>query len=363
MKLIEKSTILISESVTGNANTDLQKRQVDSMTIKDIAARVQVSVTTVSRVLNDKPDVHPQTRKKILEVIEESGYRPSGLARGLAMQKTNIIAFLVPDITNPNFPELARGVVDRAKEFGYSVMFFDTNHDVHMEKEAIHVLESKQVDGIILSFSGESMDELQKLKREHFPAVQIYRKSPNSVISTIAIDNVESAYKATKYLVDLGHRNIAHLARSLKTMSGQERVIGYKRALADLHIPLRAEWLLEGEYTRDSGYANMNRLLDMEIRPTAVFAANDVIAIGAYQAIYDRGLTIPDDISIVGHDDIEFAEILRPRLTTVTTFKYKLGQAAVDLVLEEISGSTERQKEIIFHTELVVRDSASELQH
>lgn len=331
------------------------------MTIKDIADLVQVSVTTVSRVLNDKPDVHPETRKKILEVIEELGYRPSGLARGLALQKTYIIAFLVPDITNPNFPELARGIVDRAKECGYSVMFFDTNHDVHMEKEAIYVLESKQVDGIILSFSGESMDELQKLRREHFPVVQIYRKSPNSVISTIAINNVESAYRATKYLIDRGHREIAHLARSLKTMSGQERVIGYKQALADHHLPFREEWLTEGDYTWDSGYANMNRLLDLENRPTAVFAANDVIAIGAYEAIFDRGLRIPDDISVVGHDDIEFAKIVRPRLTTTTTFKYKLGQAAVDLLLEEISGPSDRQKEIVFHTELLVRDSVKEL--
>ena len=173
-------------------------------TIKDIARHSGVSVSTVSRVLNKKPDVNAETEVRVNGAIKELGYSPNSVARGLVLKRSNVIGFVVPDITNPSFPELARGVVDKARQYGYSVIFFDSNHDNKVEKEALKLLRSKQVDGIIVSFSEANQEEFIKLKEDQFPAVQIYRKSPKSVISTIAIDNVDSAYKAVKYLLGLG---------------------------------------------------------------------------------------------------------------------------------------------------------------
>lgn len=337
------------------------EREICNVTIKDIADTAHVSITTVSRVLNDKPDVNPETRKKILEVIEELGYRPSGVARGLALKKTNVIGFLARDITNPNFPELARGIVDRAKQHEYSVMFFDTEHDIHMEKEAIRILKNKQVDGIILSFHEESLDELHKLHEQHFPVVQVYRESPECKISTVSLDNVGSAYTATRHLIELGHKRIGHLARAFEVLSGIERLEGYKKAMIDNGLEVREEWIRVGECSIESGYENMKALLDIEPKLTAVFASKDMIAIGAYEAIFEKGLAIPSDFSIVGHDNIDASMILRPRLTTMTTFKYKLGQTAMDLLLEEIADSERGRKDIVCQTELIVRSSTKAL--
>ena len=169
-----------------------------AVTIRDIAKVANVSVSTVSRVLNKKPDVSQETQDAVNQAIVDLGYSPNIVARGLVLKRSNVIGFIVPDISNPSFPELARGVVNKARQYGFSVMFFDTNHDLRVEKEAIRLLRSKQVDGIILSFNEANRDELDRLRAEHFPVVQIYRKSENHVVSTIDLDNIGSGYKATK---------------------------------------------------------------------------------------------------------------------------------------------------------------------
>ncbi len=197
-------------------------------TIRDIATKAQVSISTVSRVLNGKPDVKPETQEKILSVIEDLGFSPSTIARGLVLKRSNLIGFVVPDITNPSFPELARGIIAQAKSYGFSVMFSDTNHDNKVEKDVVQLMRGKQVDGIILSFDLANKDELERLKTERVPVVQIYRKSAKSTISTIAIDNESSGCKATTYLAELGHHRIAHISTGMQTQSGHERWDGYR---------------------------------------------------------------------------------------------------------------------------------------
>lgn len=332
-----------------------------SVTIVDIAKKAQVSVSTVSRVLNNKPDVNKETQDKIRAAIKELNYSPSSVARGLVLKRSNIIGYIASDITNPCFPELARGVVVKAKEYGYSVMFFDAHQDSQVEKEAIQLLRSKQVDGIILSFSEANRDELEKLRNENFPVVQIYRKSSKSTISTIAIDNVSSGYQATQYLIRSGHKRIAHITTGDSTQSGYERQEGYFKALAESGIKVQPSLIQQGQNSVESGKACMDRLLDLENPPTAVFASHDVMAIGAYEAIWDRGLTIPGDISVVGHDNIELSRLIQPHLTTIDTFKFKLGQASVDLLIEEIETHTPQNKELVFTSELVIRKSVQEI--
>ncbi len=328
-----------------------------TVTIKDIARHSGVSVSTVSRVLNKKPDVNSETEARVNSAIKELGYSPSSVARGLVLKRSNAIGFVVPDITNPNFPELARGVVEKARQKGYSVIFFDTNQDNKVEKEALKLLRSKQVDGIIVSFSEANQDEFIKLKEDQFPAVQIYRKSPKSVISTIAIDNVESAYTAVKYLINLGHRRVGHITTGISTLSGAERLEGYKKAFNEAGLKYRDEWIFSGSHCADTGYEAMKNFLEQSNHVTAVFASHDLMAVGAYEAVFEKGLSIPGDISIIGHDNIEISWLVHPKLTTMDTFKNKLGQAGVELLIEEIAENTRINREIIFKTELIVRDS------
>jgi LacI family transcriptional regulator len=329
-----------------------------SLTIKDIANHANVSVSTVSRVLNGKPDVKPETQRKIAEVIEEFGFSPSTVARGLVLRHSHVIGFVVPDIMNPSFPELARGIVAQAKTHGYSVMFFDTNHDSNMEKQSVRLLRSRQVDGIILSFDQANKDELERLKAERFPVVQIYRKSASSAISTIAIDNVGSGYNATRYLLELGHRRIGHISTGSTTQSGHERLDGYSAALKEAGISFDEDLVRFGENSVASGAACMEAFLKMADRPSAIFACHDVMAVGAYEAIYNAGLRIPEDVSVVGHDNLEMSRIVRPKLTTVDTRKDQLGRAGVDLLMEEMKATGPQNKEIVFPTELIVRGSA-----
>jgi len=332
-----------------------------TVTIKDIARYSGVSVSTVSRVLNKKPDVNTETELRVKNAIKKLGYRPSSMARALVLKKSNVLGFVVPDITNPNFPELARGVVEKAKHFGYAVIFFDTNHDNEVEKEAINLLKSNQVDGILVSFSEANQVELSRLKEENVPAVQIYRKSPKSVISTIAIDNVDSAYQAVKYLISLGHRRIGHLTTGISTLSGAERLEGYKKAYREFGYEYKDEWIYSGSHCSDTGYEGMNVFLDQDEPVTAVFASHDLMAVGAYEAIFNRNLTIPGDVSIIGHDNIEVSRLIHPKLTTIDTNKNKLGQAGVELLLEEMSGNSRINREVIFKTELIVRDSTRQI--
>ena len=240
-------------------------------------------------------------------------------------------------------------------------MFFDTNHDRKVEKEAIRLLQSKQVDGIILSFNQANKDELDKLKKERFPVVQIYRKSDRSVISTIAIDNIGSGYKAVKYLLERGHRRIGHITTGNHSQSGHERLEGYKKALLEAGISVDEDLVAVGDNDADSGRECMQKLLSLAERPTAVFASHDVMAIGAYEAVYEAGLDIPGDISVVGHDNLPMSSLVRPKLTTIDTYKDKLGQAGVDLLIEEIEQGAPLNREEEFETELVIRDSVRTL--
>jgi len=330
-------------------------------TIKDIAKKANVSVSTVSRVLNDKPDVKAETKEKINKAIEELGFCPSTVARGLVLKKSNIIGFIVPDIANPSFPELARGVVNRARALGYSVMFFDTNHDNRVEVEALTLMQGKHVDGIILSFDEANREELNKLKEEQFPVVQIYRKSSEHTISTIALDNEFAGAMATDYLIGKGHRRIGLLVTGERTQSGYERYKGYIKALKKAGIPFDQELVQEGLNNAGSGKKCMDNLLSLENPPTAVFASHDLMAVGAYEAIFEKGLSVPGDISIIGHDNIDVSRYLRPKLTTIDTHKFNLGEMGVDLLIEEIEAEKPLNREIVEKAELIERESVIDL--
>lgn len=326
------------------------------VTIVDIAKQAGVSVATVSRVLNGKPDVRETTADNVRRTIELLNYSPNAAARGLVHRKSQLLAMMVPDIASPGFPELARGIIDAAKASGYSVMLFDTNHD-EMVDETIQLLQSKQVDGAILSFDSANREELVRLRENRLPVVQMYRKCREITGPTVSIDNVRSGYEATRYLIAHGHRVIGHITTGAGTQSGYERLSGYKSALIEASIEFSSELVQSGPHAFDAGEACMNRLLELGTRPTAVFCTHDLMAAGAYRSIHTHGLTVPADISVVGHDNIDLAAMLSPALTTIDTQKFRLGQEGTRLLLEVIRGEVDENCERVFPTELIERES------
>lgn len=335
------------------------------VTIKDIASKAGVSVATVSRVLNKKPDVSEKTKKKIEKFIEEMGYNPSGVARGLVLQRTYTIGLIVPDITNPFYPEIARGIENRAKNLGYTVVLCDTDNNEQEEENIISLLKSKRVDGIILS-STNNEKELKKLADENFPMVTIEKKVMNSQIPVIGVDNELSAYNAVSYLIKLGHRKIGHITGNLKKNKiAKARLNGYKMALRENNIEVNNHWVKYGNYTVESGYMEMFNILNEKEVPTAVFTGNDLMAIGCYKVIYEKGLDIPADISLIGHDGLKISSMLAPGLTTMVQPKYKIGKLAVDLLTKKIDtkGKTylQQEEDIILDTELKVYGSVANL--
>ena len=327
------------------------------VTIKDIAREADVSVTTVSRVLNNKPDVGDDTRAKILKIIDEMNYNPNSVARGLVMQKTHTIGLIIPDISNPFFPQVARAVEDKAQKLGYSVIFFNTDNHLEREKKAVELFKSKQVDGLIVSLSLGNEKILKELKSTNYPVVQIDRSVLSDSYPLVSIDNKNSAYQMVEYMLKKGHRKIAHISGDLNTTTARERLEGYKKALKNYEVEINNDYIIEGNYTQHSGFEAMQELLKLKDRPSAVFAANDLSAAGVYKALFAAGLKIPDDIAVAGHDDIDIASLLRPELTTMRQPKYSMGERAVTVLLRMINNQQLEIEDHILKTNLIIRES------
>jgi LacI family transcriptional regulator len=330
------------------------------ITIRDIARMTELSTATVSRVLNNKPDVSEEARKKVTEAMSKHNYNPNSVARSLAMNKTNTIGLILPDITNPFFPELARGVENKAKEHGYSVILYDINNDNHELLEAVNVLRAKKVDGIIMvQWSSVFVKDLESvLGDDETPIVAIDREDRENYVN---FDNHASAFKAVQFLVKNGHSRIAHLSGDMNTLSGQRRHAGYLQALKEAGITPDSSLIWFGNYTIESGREGMKTLLDLSLPPSAVFAANDMIAIGAYEAVHDAGLSIPEDVSVVGHDDIAFSALIRPALTTVVVPRYELGVACVEVLNSMIRKKSEELFPHNLESSLKIRSSVRRL--
>lgn len=327
------------------------------VTIKDIAREADVSVTTVSRVINNKPDVGDDTRAKILKIIDEMNYNPNSVARGLVMQKTNTLGLIIPDISNPFFPEIARAVEDKAQKLGYSVIFFNTDNHLEREKKAVELFKSKQVDGLIVSLSVGNEEILKNLKKANYPVVQIDRSVLNHSYPLVSIDNQHSAYQMVEFMLKKGHRRIAHISGDLNTTTARDRMAGYKKALKDYEIEIEKDLIIEGDYTQHSGFEAMQKLLKLKKRPTAVFAANDLSAAGVYKALFAANLSIPEDMAVAGHDDIDIASLLRPELTTMRQPKYSLGEKAVTVLLKMINKKELEIEDQILKPNLIIRES------
>ena len=330
--------------------------------IRDVAALAKVSPITVSRVLNNPEVVSPETRARVETAIEELGYIPNQIARSLRSNRTNTLALVLTDITNPFWTSVARSVEDAASGQGFNVILCNTDEREDKQEEYLSVLLRKRVDGFLLVPARSEASAVESILRQKVPVVVLDRRVPGASVDVVRSDSEAGAYGLTRHLLGLGHRQIAILSGPSVVSTAQERVDGYIRALTEAGIPQNEHWVLEGEYTVESGYAVARQLLVGAELPTALLGANNFIALGAMQAIRESGLRIPDDLSVVCVDDIPAWLVGEPFLTVAAQSPYALGRQATELLLRQIREPGQHPaQEILLPTELIVRRSTAAL--
>ncbi len=309
-------------------------------TIQDVATRAKVSITTVSRVINNNPHrVSRVTRERVLKTIKEMDYRPNALAQGLINKRTMTIGVIIPDISNPYYAEIVRGIQDMADEEGYAVFLQNTDRRQERIIQYIHLFREKRVDGII--FSGgiiHGYEPLSALREFSQKVVVIGRHEVD--FPAIRVDNIGGATLAIQHLVDLGHQRICFINGPEMSTTSEDRLQGFKNAIAQNGIPFEDGMVKRGNLTPESGYQVARELLEMPDRPTAVFASNDLMAFGAVHAAGDLGLSVPRDLAVIGFDNILLSSYFNPTLTTVEIPMYKLGTAAMKMIVNVASDNS-----------------------
>ena len=329
------------------------------VTLKQLADRVGVHPSTISRVANNDPGlrISPATRSRIEALLRETEYRPNGIARGLKLQQTLALAVVIPDVTNPLFAALFRGVEDGASPRGYNVVLCNTDGSPDRQRSHLASLTARRVDGVILASTFLRDPSVRWLRQQRIPHVLVNRFSDDGLDPFVGSDDVMGAKVATQHLYALGHRRIAHLAGQPTVSTGVLRRRGYLAALAEAGVKADPELVVESGYVEDGGARGTERLLSMRDRPTAIFAVNDMAAVGAYSVARRLGLRIPDDLAVVGYNNIPLAGRLIPGLTTVHVPAHEFGIMATRLLLDQIESGQRPARQVVFQPELVVRGS------
>jgi LacI family transcriptional regulator len=327
-------------------------------TIKDVARAADVSTATVSHVLNGTRYVSDEVQRRVVEVMERLNYQPNWVARGLRTKKTNLLALVIPDITNPFFSDLARGFQDAADQSGYVVVVCNTDRVLKRELRYLDMLRQQRVDGLVLNPAEVTAGDLKQLLRAQVPVILIGSQIDDPEFDLVMVDNVRGGFDAVQHLIHLEHRRIGLVCGPRTTSSGALRYQGYCQALETNGIPYQETLVAENEFTYEGGYHCMQSLLAQEPQLTAVFAASDVMALGAKEAIEDAGLRIPADLSLIGFDDIPEVTRTSPKLTTISQPRYQMGWETAQLLIQRVehSISPERRKVVMEHS-LVVRES------
>lgn len=336
-----------------------------AVTIRNIAEKAKVSVTTVSQILNGKGErFSPRTRDRVQKIAANLNYTPNRLAASLATGTTKTLGVIVPDIRNPFFGALAHGIDERATELGWSI-YLSNSSDSHLkEMQIISTMIAQQVDGILYCMAGETDERsfgecCRQLIESSIPFILMDRYFALTDTATIiTLDHRRGGYLATQHLIELGHQNIACITGPLNLVDARMRVAGYRDALEDAGLPVQDEFILEGNYHQDSGYANALALLQADQTVTAVFASNDLMAIGVMDAIAQMGLCTPDDVSVVGYDDVISTYFQNSSLTSVYQPVENLGRLAAERVIERM-GVTVNKIEVDLEPVLRVRTSTA----
>ena len=328
-----------------------------NVTLRDVAEYAGVSVTTVSNVVRDWPYISAETRDKVRSAIDALGYSPHIVAQGLRTGQTQALAFIVPNLSNPYFAEIVSAAEDVAQQYGYTLLVFNSHEDEAREANCVRRATSRWADGVLIAHTTQTRPTPHQWQELDTPVVAVDRVPHAYAGPLCAVDNLAAGRIATEHLIALGHRRIAHLAGPAEVLLATDRAEGYDRTLTAQGIDYR--WMRQSgpNWSMDDGYNMMRALLDEPIQPTAIFASNDRVAIGALHAITERGLRVPEDYSLVGMDGIEISGHLNPPLTTVRQPLDSIARVAVEMLLKLIKGEALQQNSVLLIPELVVRQS------
>ncbi|MFP4199640.1 MAG: LacI family DNA-binding transcriptional regulator [Halanaerobium sp.] len=341
----------------------MKNKNIDIYKIADEAG---VSKSTVSRVINNKAGVKDSTREKVAKVIKDLNYKPNSSAKGLASKKTNTIGLVISDITDPFFAMFVKGAERKAMEANYNMMLANSHWVVEEELKCIQMFEEGRVDGILMISGGSEArldNYLNNLASHNLQIVVVDRKIENDKIPRLNSDNLDAGYQATKYLIDLGHKKIAHIKGEdvASSDASRDRIKGYKKALKEAGI--EEQIIYPGYFAREEAYKATEKLMEKHPEVTAIFYSSDMMAIGGLKAIKNMGLQIPQDISIIGIDGIEMAALMDPPITTMAQPAFEMGYQGMEKLIKKLEGQAEdsHSEDIIFKMELIERASTREL--
>jgi len=329
------------------------------VTIRDVARQAGVAPITVSRVINQAAGVNAATRARVQQVIDEMNYVPNTLAKSLRSRQSRLLALMLSDITNPFWTTVARGVEDAASEQGFHVILCNTDEDPAKEATYLNLLLQRRVDGIIIAPTTNDLQRLAALKRQQTACVLIDRRVAGFKADVVYGDSGEGARRLVAHLIELGHRAIALINGPATISPAGDREAGYRAALTAGGLPVDDTLILSGDFKQTSGYQLARQLLAREPRPTAIFAANNFIAVGVLQALSEAGLRVPDDLSLVCIDDVPHASAIDPFLTVAAQPAYEMGATAARLLMERLAAQRNlRPRTVVLPPELIIRRSS-----
>jgi len=330
-----------------------------AVTIKDVARKAGVSISTVSRVINNSKPVSNEIKQNVLRIIEETNYYPNPVARSLVMKKSQLIGVIVPDISNFVIGEILSGIEEIGKMYGYDILLCNTYGDLDQEIRYLSLLKAKQVEGILLmtwKMEDKLVDYISQIER---PIVLINRNANDLPIPSVSIDNYMAAYEMVKYLVDCGHKKIAMIRNNMDNDSfSLDQFKAYKNVVEDNGIEFDERLVKEGSDKLENGYAIVQNLIKENLLPTAIFATSDLMAIDAINCLIDHGYSVPEDVSVVGFNDVKLASIYRPNLTTIHQPIYDIGAVAIRMIIKKINNEELDTNMVILPHELIIRNSS-----
>ena len=331
------------------------------ITIKDLAIKLSISVSTVSRALRNAPDINPKTKEAVLSLAKELDYEPNALAKSLVQKRTHLIGIIVPELDMQFFSSSIRGVQEEAYKRGYNVLIAQSNENYELEVENIKSMVSSRLDGLIVSLSRKTKDfsHFDKIIRRDIPLVLFDRTSKNIDSSKVEADGIEGAYAATEHLIEQGYKRIAHLGGPKNLEISQKRLKGFTDAMKMNDMPINEDYLISCDLSREDARLKATELMSSQKPPDAIFAINDPVAIEAIKVIREIGLNIPFHVGIIGFNDEPICELLSPKLSSVNIPSLKMGNHAAQILIDQIEGDNTRIVHEILPCELVVRESSN----
>lgn len=329
-----------------------------NITIYDVAREANVSMATVSRVVNGNPNVKPATRKKVLEVIERLGYRPNAVARGLASKKTTTVGVIIPDISSPFFAELARGIEDIATMYKYNIILSNSDQNKDKELHLLNTMLGKQVDGIVFMGGNISEEHVAEFKRSPAPIVLAGSLEDSEQVPSVNIDYEQATFDAVNTFIEKGHKRIAMVIGPFhEPINKEKKLVGYKKALEAAGISVEEDLIVEGDYTYDSGIEAFEKLLELPDKPTAIYVGSDEMAVGVVHGAQDKGYSVPDDFEVISSDNTRISLMVRPQLTTVIQPLYDIGAVAMRLLTKFMNKEKVSEHTVVLPHRIELRSS------